>query len=227
MNSDPARSAIGTSSQPLNIMMLSPFFAVAAIAAAGPRDLARDGSAPDLGARHLGPDPLSRPALGRPTDRRAGPSYHADLTGLGSICRKSGNRFSVRKCDRQKMLERFLSVGTETILAIDLPRAVRVECHLSGPQRCSFDRAARARHCSRAKRRNAGRGDRRCFRARRDCRPKSGRHQGDRGRPVRGPHQRCRQRPLEAMPGSCSTCCSATPRCTTMSCCMTSSFRPN
>ena len=33
MNSDPARSAIGTSSQPLNIMMLSPFFAVAAIVA--------------------------------------------------------------------------------------------------------------------------------------------------------------------------------------------------
>jgi hypothetical protein len=74
MISNPARSAIGASTQRFSVMTLSPFFALAAMVALLPGVVVWLGVGLLLiaGLRHLGPDPLSEPALGRPTDRRTG-----------------------------------------------------------------------------------------------------------------------------------------------------------
>ncbi len=61
------------------------------------------------------------------------------------------------------------------------------------------------------------------FRPRRDRRPRRGdRRAGHRS--VRGRAFRLPRRPSATIPGNSSTCCSATARCTRMSCCTTSSF---
>ncbi len=52
--------------------------------------------------------------------------------------------------------------------------------HLPHPLRCALDRGARARHCGRAKRRDAASGHRRRFRALRDRRPRRGHHRNGR-----------------------------------------------